>query len=365
MATTIEYALLAGVSYYDTRADINRFPMPQNWSYVSRIPQDTSTGFEASAFTNGTEIVISYAGTYDKDITGDMAADFGLATGYGSAQLLQAAEYYLQVRAQYGDNARITLTGHSLGGGLAALIGVFFGVEATTFDQAPFANSAEDNLLTPDVAANLKADLLAQGYSEEALSGLTNYLQLRETNGGIPNSNLVTNIDVVGEFLSGFPWNIPDRIGTTVLDITNGATGVSGTELHSQALLTAFLLSSQSATSGNNSSPPLNEVSKKLPNLLKLIFDTNLFANDTDPNTNKRNFLEHLVRHQAGVPGEFAADDMLIHFTNDMQDIVTAGGKDQDQYPYINLNKALIPRSKRTPPPMFSKASLVKASFCS
>src|SRR3989344_2471980 len=193
-----------------------------------------------------------------------------------------------------------------------------------------------------DVAANLKADLLAKGYSETDLSGLTNYLQLREANGGIPNSNLVTNINVQGEFLSGVPWNIPDRIGTTVLDIAHGAAGVSGTELHSQALLTAFLLSNQGATGGNSSSPPLNEISKKLPNLLGLIFDKDLFAKNTAPNTKKRTSLEHLVRHQAGVSGQFAADDMLKHFTNDMQDIVKAGVINQDQYQYINLNKALI-----------------------
>ena len=35
MTTAIEYALLAGDSYYDTRAGINRFPLPQNWSVVS------------------------------------------------------------------------------------------------------------------------------------------------------------------------------------------------------------------------------------------------------------------------------------------------------------------------------------------
>jgi len=28
MATTIEYAILAGASYRDTRADLNRFPIP-------------------------------------------------------------------------------------------------------------------------------------------------------------------------------------------------------------------------------------------------------------------------------------------------------------------------------------------------
>lgn len=96
MTTDIDYALLAGASYYDTRSEINRIPVPPNWSLYSRVPQDSSTGFEASAFTNGTEIVISYAGTYNKDILGDQAANVGMGSGIGSAQLLQAVQYYLQ-----------------------------------------------------------------------------------------------------------------------------------------------------------------------------------------------------------------------------------------------------------------------------
>ncbi|MDO8775878.1 MAG: hypothetical protein Q7K57_45680, partial [Burkholderiaceae bacterium] len=52
MATTLEYALLAGASYYDTRADINRFPIPDDWSVLSRIPESSTTGFEATAYIN-------------------------------------------------------------------------------------------------------------------------------------------------------------------------------------------------------------------------------------------------------------------------------------------------------------------------
>lgn len=40
MATTIEYALLAGVSYRDTRADLNRFP---NSKWLERC-LDCATG---------------------------------------------------------------------------------------------------------------------------------------------------------------------------------------------------------------------------------------------------------------------------------------------------------------------------------
>ncbi len=83
MTTTIEYALMAGASYRDTRPDANKFPIPIGWNMISRSPQDNATGFEAATFMNGTEIIISYAGTYDKPrnplSNPDLLADFGLA----------------------------------------------------------------------------------------------------------------------------------------------------------------------------------------------------------------------------------------------------------------------------------------------
>lgn len=116
MTTTLEYALMAGRAYQSTRNAINLFPTAEGWT-TSRHETQPS-GFEAISFQRGSEIVISYAGTYDKDITGDQLANAGLATGVGSAQLLQAVEYYLQVKAANpGPPAStITLTGHSLGG---------------------------------------------------------------------------------------------------------------------------------------------------------------------------------------------------------------------------------------------------------
>ena len=211
MTTTIEYALMAGASYISTRGEVNRFPTPQGWiEQIEGRGRIDSSGFEATHFTKGTEIVISFAGTYPTDFSGDQATNVGLGLGLGSPQIIQAAAYYLQVCKDY-PNATITLTGHSLGGGLAALVGVFFGVTTKTFDQAPFANSAQGpSILYPgDTAAYLRSELAAMVdangsrlYSDTALIGLTNFLQLRADYGGIPRSSLVTDINVQGEFLS-------------------------------------------------------------------------------------------------------------------------------------------------------------------
>ena len=126
MATTIEYALMAGDAYLSTRYPINQFPIPDGWTEFFHVPdQSTSSifqatsGFEAVSFkrttATGTEIVISFAGTYPSDVTGDLAADLALAAGTLSDQLKQAAEYYLQVR-EANPNATITFTGHELKG---------------------------------------------------------------------------------------------------------------------------------------------------------------------------------------------------------------------------------------------------------
>lgn len=84
MATQFEIdcALMAGAAYVSTRSNKNIFPIPDGWFEIPNTHQnDPVTGFEASRFTNGLEIVISYAGTYNQDIAGDIVADLNLGTG--------------------------------------------------------------------------------------------------------------------------------------------------------------------------------------------------------------------------------------------------------------------------------------------
>ncbi len=352
MATTIEYALMAGASYYDTRHDINRFPIPAGWSWVSRNPQDDATGFEAAALGNGAEIVISFAGTYPTS-PGDWAANIGLATGQGSVQLEQAARYYLDVRRQ-NPSATITLTGHSLGGGLAALVGVFFHVPATTFDQAPFANSAQSNsllsnplnILTPDVAAELKATLVNDGYTEAELAPLTNFLLIRPTDGSIPNSNLIDIIRVDGEFTSALGVGAFDPIGNPATVITHGPHFEPSIDLHDIALLTDFVMSDATASTVAGQKQSLSEVTKKLTDLLGMMFDGNLYSHTTNAtNTTDEDFLNHLIRHEAGVPGAITADAMVTRFTSDLWKLAQDGGLTMNDsaiyYNQNNVSKAL------------------------
>lgn len=286
-------------------------------------------GFEASAFTNGTEIVISYSGT-DPNNAGffseDMQTNFALVNGNWSPQLLQAAEYYLQIKAA-NPGATITITGHSLGGGLAALIGVFFGVQAVTFDQAPFAHSAR---VLSDNASLLMTRLTAAVdgngaplYSDNQLAGLASYLLERTPDNPIPRSSLVSTVLVAGEVLdASLIGTIYSRIGDAAEALSYEG-GPSATDLHSQSLLTAFLQSTEAPGAGE----PLNEISKSLVGLLGLFFDSTLYAYNTGvSNATHTNFLDHLVRNQAGGIGGIPAggNGMLTGFTVDLSLIAAA-----------------------------------------
>lgn len=337
MITEIEYALMAGASYFSTRADVNHFPVPAGWTEsIDDRRRISSSGYEATYFTKGSEIVISFAGTDPADLSGDIATDLALAAGNLCDQLRQAADYYLQVKAENPD-ATITFTGHSLGGGLASLMAVFFDESAYTFDQAPFLRSAlaysttdpiTGDVTTRSVAQDLLSYLITKGADPDLLGKLQTYVAAAEPFNPNPISEdtlavralKVTNINTAGEFLTDWPV-VPtsNRIGTQA-NIDNYHEGVSGIDLHSQALLTAFLQSDpDAATNTDEQTKSLSRVTFELPALLKMIFDKNLYAFDTStPNTENENFLERLVKHQAGIDETLPADRMVERFTSDL-----------------------------------------------
>ena len=129
---------------------INILPEPAGWEKLTN-PLPVTNGFAYGVFRNsGTgEIVISYRGT-DGLLPGMLGADgannVALSQGLSSSQGQQAAKVYAEVLKTYGADAQgsnISFTGHSLGGGLASIMGVWFNRPAIVFDPAPFAATAQ------------------------------------------------------------------------------------------------------------------------------------------------------------------------------------------------------------------------------
>lgn len=81
------------------------------------------SGFEAKAFEYDSKIIIAYTGT-NPDQKSDLLTNAFLALGGTHPQLNQAAEFYLAIKNDPAYAGKeIVFTGHSLGGGLAAVRG--------------------------------------------------------------------------------------------------------------------------------------------------------------------------------------------------------------------------------------------------
>lgn len=151
----------------------------------------------------------------------------------------------------------------------------------------------------------------------EMLGRLDSFIAQRDAagaSGGIPNANLITNISVQGEVLDGSLSNY-FRIGRTVQSLEHGETSLSGTDLHSIALLSAFQINDG-----------FRSVTYKLTDLLAMVFDKQLFARDTDKSD--PNLLEHLLRHQTGGIGGIpvGGNQMLDRFAADLGTIAATPG---------------------------------------
>lgn len=130
MVAKEEYAQLS-LYVYDvditTGTDQNRPLLPDGWEQLEYHP-DGPDGFSYGVFRRigTTEIVLAFAGT-NSGI--DWFANLTNGIGLSSTQTTAAALAYLKAKELYGEN--ISFTGHSLGGGIASTMAVWFDRPAT------------------------------------------------------------------------------------------------------------------------------------------------------------------------------------------------------------------------------------------
>ena len=134
-----EFLALGNASYEGRKA-------PSGWREVtdeelgakglSRDMFSTEAGFSASLYVNDRrqEFALSFRGS---DTREDFEkANFPQAVGVETDQYHRAAELAGRVRDSFGNGSNLTMTGHSLGGGLAAVAAIATGSKAVTMNAA-------------------------------------------------------------------------------------------------------------------------------------------------------------------------------------------------------------------------------------
>jgi Ca2+-binding RTX toxin-like protein len=261
MASNLDYAQLATDVY--ARSIANATPLVGGWAEVSR-QEDDGWGFSASAYLKGNEVVISFAGTNQAM---DWASNVPAGVGLGAFQITEALTFALDVIAN-NPGKTFTMTGHSLGGGLASVMAVFLNLQATVFDPAPFELTARDDI----VLGALQAYLLANGYNNSAFDDYTSSLGAlfpqREAN--------VTSYSMDGEVLEYLRAILPNIAGQAyeysvgTPSITESVPGSMAVNLHSMDLLSSVMRSLS-----------FNEGMIEQNRAFSVFADSDLYASDT------------------------------------------------------------------------------------
>jgi hypothetical protein len=120
-----------------------------------------AASFYAIAYSWDDDVIISYRGTRfpgapDK---GDVLNGWSLSSGFGGASQAQMAlKFYTQVQAQFAGGVGgqdITLTGHSLGGGLAGFVSDLTGAKSDVFNNIPFGTGVVAQIVSHDRSQGL------------------------------------------------------------------------------------------------------------------------------------------------------------------------------------------------------------------
>ncbi len=148
LGISLPYARLSDAIY-----DFDNTPVDQ-WDLIDKISRDS--GMQAGVYQHREtfELVLAYRGTEacdfpcslneTKEYLRDLATDTALTFGFDDAQFKHAINYGRDIVNRY-PNRNITVTGHSLGGGLAQAVGAVLGLKTFAFNSAPVPDDFFDD----------------------------------------------------------------------------------------------------------------------------------------------------------------------------------------------------------------------------
>ncbi|MGY6646067.1 MAG: hypothetical protein ACXIVD_12680 [Salinarimonas sp.] len=199
-----------------------------------------AASFYARAYTYNGEIIISYRGTdqyfWNDQSWGDIINGWVLGAGVtASSQGELALQFYNAVKQAAGENTTISLTGHSLGGGLAGFVAGLHGLTARTFDTMTYISSVQQ------LYNYIKPPILGSEYWYDLVYGT-----------GSPNAPDFSNIQgyfVEGEVLDN--WLLLRSNSAYGLTALTHESALGQVDLHSQSLLT-LLLFGEKEVGGHN-----------------------------------------------------------------------------------------------------------------
>ena len=145
LALAVNYAQLSAAVYdAGTSKEMN----VEGWKRIKGMGQIGESGFKATVYISEArkEIVIAFAGTQDaKDWVTDIAALMATPAQYKEAKDF-TSKTVKKIAEKYGNDYKITVTGHSLGGGLAQSVAANYGLDAYTFNAAAPSKSVVNSL---------------------------------------------------------------------------------------------------------------------------------------------------------------------------------------------------------------------------
>lgn len=300
MVTKEEYAQLSLYVYNVIGRLDNRPETPSSDWKVREYHPDDAIGFSYGIFQNSVtqEVVVAYTGTNEKKVADFLLANLSAGVGLSSLQVNAAARVAASAIDTYGAS-KVTFTGHSLGGGLASIMGVWFDRPATLFDTAPFEFTAR-NPLAVESARNWIT--LTTGLSNAALNSFEVLGNFSQREAG------VTSYYTSEEALQLLRMALPTVAGTELrveFGVDNMLT--HRIDLQSQALLTAGLMSDS-----------FREATIAVQRSIPLMLDGDLYAYDA-VSSDKRNLLIDLIRSEQQSPN----NSKLDHFAADLQKLGT------------------------------------------